>query len=106
MKKIILILILLLNLSNYCLAVTWGDTIIPDDKVMHWMAGWGQQALFESYGYTPAQARRWVFLTALAYECYQEATYSHIEWGDILAAMIGSYSWEIAEGVNFRLIIK
>jgi hypothetical protein len=81
---------------------------MANDKVEHWMAGWGQQALFEAYGYTPDQARKWVFLTALLWEGYNWARdpKDTPDYMDVLACMFGSYSWEIAKGINFRLMFR
>jgi hypothetical protein len=86
----------------------WAETFMANDKCEHWMAGWGQQALMESYGYTPDQARKWVFLTALAWEgyCYAKNPNDVPDPLDVLANLFGSYTFELAEGINFKLVIK
>jgi len=108
MKRILLIsyilIALILPLGYICEAE---DISVRPDLQMHWMAGWGSTGLFRAVGYDKNQAFALSFLSAVGYECYQEASHTgKFECDDIAAAMLGAYSFEIAEGVYVRFIYR
>jgi len=106
MNKLLISILLIGMLIIPCFGFTLitGQSI-PDDKVMHFEFGYGLQALFEHKGYTPNEARTFVFLIAIGKECYDTSVGGDIDSMDILATMLGSYTWNVTDGVTFGLRI-
>ena len=112
LKKLILLVICITILVSpvlaHDIALMGNMGSVPADHFMHFTWGFGMQGIFETWGCTPTQARVICLFAAMLKESYDRsqgpAPLDHCI-NDISNTMLGSFSWTIAKGVNFRLIL-
>lgn len=76
------------------------------DKVEHYFWGMAQQGLCKSFGWSEANGYRVTFLMACIKETTDIYKGDYFDWNDVLATMLGAWSFEIADGIYFKFIYK
>lgn len=79
---------------------------LPQDKVMHGLAGYGLKASFRYLGFDDSQSDLLVLGVALAKELNDQRCGREFDSGDVLATVVGGYCWDITEQVKIWFIIK
>ena len=105
MKNLFLIGLVILVLSSVCLAEPYID-LSGSDKVEHYFWGMAQHGLYKSWNWTDRQAYEMTFLMACLKETKDVYEGYEFDGNDVLATMLGAWSYEIADGVYFRFIYR
>ena len=76
------------------------------DKVEHYFWGMAQQGLYKDFGWSEENCYKVTFLMACIKETTDIYKGDYFDWNDVLATMLGAWSFEIADGVYFKFIYK
>ena len=93
--------LLLLLIGSYA----WAEPTINlsgSDKVEHYFWGMAQHGLYRSWGYSDKQAWEMTFLVACLKELKDSYDGYYFDGNDVLATILGAWSFEVADGVYFR----
>jgi len=83
-----------------------GIDLSGGDKVQHYFWGMAQMGLYESFGWDKHSSYQMVFLTGCLKETLDLQQGENFDWNDMLANMLGAYTFELANGVYFKFIYK
>jgi hypothetical protein len=74
------------------------------DRVQHYFWGMAQQGLYKSWGWDTDNGYKMVFLMACLKETWDIYEGYGVDTNDVLATMLGAWSFEVADGIYFRFI--
>jgi len=76
------------------------------DKTEHYFWGLSQMGLYQHWGWSKEQSYKMVFLAGLLKEAWDVSKGGNFDWNDMLANMLGAYSFEVIDGIYLKVIYK